>query len=252
MVGRQLGKARGRGAPISATRFLSAARQWNAELVKTALQSDPHLTLAHDASGRTALHLCAGSPVNKSRRPASSSVATARALVAAGCDVNHIHHIPDAAERFPATALWHAIARGHNRALARFLLNAGSHPDYCLWAVVWDDDLVTARLLHQHNADLNLTFHGETPLLYATRLRRTRMIKWLLRNGADPNVADEEGRTPLLYAVRRRHSLAEVSVLLKAGADVTAEARDGSTPLSRSATARDRRLSALLNEFVRS
>lgn len=78
------------------------------------------------------------------------------------------------------------------------------------------------------------------------------MIKWLLRNGADPNVADEEGRTPLLYAVRRRHSLAEVSVLLKAGADVTAEARDGSTPLSRSATARDRRLSALLNEFVRS
>lgn len=250
MVGRRLAKRQIRGTALSATRFLGAARQWNADLVATALQADPQLKWAHDSSGRTALHLCASAPVKKAQRPASASVATARALLNAGCDVNDIHQIPDGAERFPATALWHAIARGRNRALARFLLGAGSHPDYCLWAVVWDDDVVTARLLKQHNADLNLTFHGETPLLYATRLRRTRMIKWLLRNGADPNIADSEGRTPLLYAVRRRHSLAEVSVLLKAGADVSASALDGSTPLSRAATARDTRLAALLNEFV--
>ncbi|MEO7966888.1 MAG: ankyrin repeat domain-containing protein, partial [Gemmatimonadaceae bacterium] len=76
-----------------------------------------------------------------------------------------------------------------------------------------------AKLLRERGADLDLTFRGETPLVYATRLRRTRMLRWLLRNGADANIADAHGRTALWYAVSRRHGVREVEELTRHGAD---------------------------------
>lgn len=192
------------GARLGATRFLDAARRWDVAVVTEALRVHPELATTVDQSGRSALHLCASSRPSQTRRPLSASVATARALLAAGAEIDAVHRIPDGGEQFPAHALWHAVARGHNRTLARFLLKRGANPDYCLWAVVWEDDVTTAKLLAAHGADLDLTFHGETPLLYATRLRRTRMLRWLLRYGANPHLADVEGRTPLAYATARR------------------------------------------------
>jgi ankyrin repeat protein len=206
------------GARLSAARFLDAARRWEASVVAEALRVHPDLAMVADRSGRTALHLCAGASASRTHRPASASVATAKALLAAGASLDAVQEIPDNGELFPAHPLWHAIARGNNRTLARFLLRAGANPDYCLWAVVWSDDVVTAKLLRQYGADLDLTFHSETPLLYATRLRRTRMMRWLLRHGANPNIGDAEGRTPLAHARRRRYPAAEIEELLRHGA----------------------------------
>lgn len=219
-------------------------------MVAEALRAHPELATITDRSGRTALHLCAGATAVRTRRPASASVATARALLAAGAALDAVQEIPDQGESFHAHPLWHAIARGGNRTLARFLLREGANPDYCLWAVVWSDDVVTAKLLHGYGADLNLTFHGETPLLYATRLRRTRIMRWLLRHGADPNIGDGEGRTPLAHAVRRRYSAAEVEILLRHGADPRVQASDGSTPISLASRARANGLAEMLNRYV--
>lgn len=226
--------ARKRGARIGVGRFFEAARRWEAAVVVEALARHPELARAVDRHGKTALHLCASSDAARTKKPVSASVATARALLKAGAELNAEHRILDGGEVFPARAVWHAIARGRNRALARFLLSEGATPDHCLWAVVWNDDVVTARLLGKHGADLNLRFHGETPLLYATRLRRTRMVRWLLEHGADPNIGDHEGRTPLLYAVRRRYSVGEIAQLLRHGADPAVPASDGTTPLQAS------------------
>ena len=238
------------GARLGAARFLDAARRWDVAVVSEALRAHPDFARATDRSGRTALHLCAGATPSKTRRPGSAATATAKALLAAGSAIDAVQHIPDSGELFPARPLWHAVARGLNRSLARFLLKQGANPDYCLWAVVWNDDLVTAKLLKEYGANLDLTFHGETPLLYAIRLRRTRIAKWLLRHGADTNLADDTGRTPLLYAVKRRYSLAEVEGLLKHGANPSAKAADGSTPLALAATARDKRLSTMLATYA--
>lgn len=188
-------------------------------MVTEALRSNPEFAEAVDRHGRTGLHLCAAATAASSRKPLAASVATARALLRGGAAIDAVHPIVDGGESFPARALWHAVARGHNRSLARFLLQAGANPDWCFWAVVWNDDVVTARMLSAHQANVNLTFQGETPLLYATRLHRTRMIRWLLRNGADPNIADADGETPLMVAVARRRPLAEVEELLRHGAD---------------------------------
>jgi ankyrin repeat protein len=230
-------------------RFLDAARRWDAATVTQALRAERSLAFVTDRNGRTALHLCAASSAGKAARPASASVATARALLAAGVPIDAVHEIADGGERFPARALWHAIARGKNRSLTRFLLREGANPDYCYWAVVWNDDVALARLLHTHGADLNLTFHGETPLLYATRLRRTRMMKWLLRHGANANLADGEGRTPLAVAVRRRYPFAELADLLEHGADPLSPAVDGSTPRSL-VSRRTPRVAQLLDRYV--
>jgi ankyrin repeat protein len=235
---------------MGTTRFLNAARRWEIEVVTEALRTQPQLAKATDRSGRSALHLCASAKTAQTRRPLAASVATARVLIAAGADIDAVHEIPDGGERFPARALWHAIARGRNRTLARYLLRQGANPNYCLWAVVWDDDVITAKLLRSYGADLDLTYHGETPLLYATRLRRTRMLRWLLRNGADANRGDGEGRTPLAYAVRRRYSIAEIEELLKFGADAHAAGADGATAMSLAEAGRDPRLAALLRRYA--
>ena len=80
--------------------------------------------------------------------------------------------------------------------------------------------------------------HGNTELLRAciadTRGNHTDTIIKLLRQGADPNIADSAGYTPLHYAVMKGN-LAVVNVLLQKGANRDAISISGSTPLSLSA-----------------
>ena len=82
--------------------------------------------------------------------------------------------------------------------------------------------------------------HGNTELLRAciadTRGNHTDTIIKLLRQGADPNIADREGYTPLHYAVMKGN-LAVVNVLLQKGANRDAASISGSTPRNLSARA---------------
>ena len=88
--------------------------------------------------------------------------------------------------------------------------------------------------------------HGNTELLRAciadTRGNHTDTIIKLLRQGADPNIADREGYTPLHYAVMKGN-LAVVNVLLQKGAN-----RDAISPISGSTP---RNLSARAHFFNR-
>jgi uncharacterized protein len=198
---------------MSKTALFAAARDWDARAVRRALADAPDLVAARDARGRTALHICAGTPLLAQTSHASGSIATARELLKAGADVNVVHEIPDGREVSPATPLWYALARGRNSPLARFLLKAGANPDHCSWTVIWSREPDLVRLLLRADSRPNVRFDGETPLIYAARLGREKEILALVAAGADITVRDAKDRTAADHARRKRLSPTVLSVL---------------------------------------
>ena len=76
-----------------------------------------------------------------------------------------------------------------------------------------------------------LNEYGETPLLYAVKIRKPAMVVILLAKGADVNVANSHnGETPLIAAVRN-NDVALVQRLLAAGARLDQADSEGATPL---------------------
>jgi ankyrin repeat protein len=211
---------------IGKASFFEAARTWRVRDVAAAVREQPEFASLRDPSGRTALHVCARQSASGAKK-APAAVATARVLLAAGADVNAIHPIQDGEETFPATALWHALAWGRNRLLGTYLLKHGADPNNCMFAMVYDDNLPTARLLRRHGARIDEVFHRETPLIYAMRHRRARFGEWLVSEGANPNFKDGRGFTALHHAVRRRLPDSTLRALIKHGANADAKSRDG-------------------------
>lgn len=211
---------------VSKTRFFELARDCRAGEVAAALRKHPELASLRDPKGRTALHVSA-------RRAGAAegkrALATVKALVAAGADIDAVHEIRDDGEVFPATALWHALVWGHNRALGAYLLARGANPNHCLHGLVYADDLVAAKLVRRYRAQLDEVGHGETPLIYAIRHSRIRFAEWLLREGAEPRAPDRRGYTALHHAVRRRLPGKTLRLIVRCGADVHAAANDGVT-----------------------
>jgi uncharacterized protein len=191
---------------MSRTALFNAVKDWDAAKVAQLLKDDPGLIRARDARGRCALHVCARRQWDGKPATARASIASARALIRGGEDVNVIHEIPDDGEIFRATPLWYAVAWGHNAPLVKALLAAGANPDNCLFAVVWSGDLTLARMLLKAGSRTELEFGGETPLLYAARLAREPLILELLRAGANVHVTDKKGLSPLDYASKKRLS----------------------------------------------
>lgn len=75
------------------------------------------------------------------------------------------------------------------------------------------------------------TVHGFTPLILAILIRKRKFIKFLLKNGANPNLTDNMGRSPLHY-VCRMSALELAFDLLKYKANVNVYDAFGNTPLS--------------------
>jgi hypothetical protein len=107
------------------------------------------------------------------------------------------------------------------------LLKLKADPNHCMFALVFNDDLTSAKLLRRHGADIDEVGQGETPLIYALRHQRVAFAQWLLKEGANPNFKDRRGFTPMHHAVRRRLPDSLLRMLIQQGADVAAVATDG-------------------------
>ena len=166
-----------------------------------------------------------GSPIPLIEAAKDSDLATVRALIDSGADVN-------AAQSDGATAL-HWAAYREDFGTAALLIRAGADVNKA------NDLGVTPLLMASTNghaglveallaagADPNAALpSGETPLMAASRAGIPGAVESLLRRGADVNAAEQtRGQTALMWAVANRHS-GVAAALIGAGGDIHARSQ---------------------------
>lgn len=143
----------------------------------------------------------------------------------------------DAFQRAP---LHYSASIGDLR-MTEALLAHGAHPDLqdkdgftaLMWAAVKGHLAVVQSLIERFNAQVNLqNTNGETALFLAVREEHDDIAKFLLQNGADPNMAclTDEGMFPLHVASAFGNGPL-VALLVSFGAWTESESLEGDTPL---------------------
>ena len=155
----------------------------------------------------------------------AGDVAGARALIAAGGDVN-------APQGDGATAL-HWAAHRDDLDAATLLIEAGADVDAAnalgatpLWLAATNGGAAILERLLEAGADPNAALRmGETPLMAAARSGSRPVVELLLAYGADPNRAEREReQTALMWAAAQRHPRV-AGLLAEHGGDLHARSR---------------------------
>jgi ankyrin repeat protein len=131
------------------------------------------------------------------------------------------------------------LATENNRALSNNNLRNGNFPnsftevDKKLSVAIRDDNLPVVMEMLEEGADLTKKHGGLTPLMYASTLCRSEIVRQLLPS-SDVNTMDRDGKNSLMLASdseSREGDIETVRLLLDAGANVNAVDRDGHNAL---------------------
>ncbi|CAB0040658.1 unnamed protein product [Trichogramma brassicae] len=114
------------------------------------------------------------------------------------CDVTQKAVQVDARDDSGKTALHWSVVRGHEN-IVESLLKRSDSPKLTPRRVTRQSIRDTQRRVKVNAVDN----YGQTPLHLAVEGSNERIIELLLRNGADPNFADEEGYAPLQMICQR-------------------------------------------------
>lgn len=95
-------------------------------------------------------------------------------------------------------------------------------------------DIAKWILRESPDSVMEYPFTNQTPLHYAVSLQDEELFDGMLKKGADVNAQDRDGLTPLHFAAAIGNK-AQVLKLIDKGADVNAEDLKGRTPLHRAA-----------------
>jgi uncharacterized protein len=205
--------------------------------MRSRVAAEPALVDARDAAGRTPLHALAASGMWRTTAATSAdAIAAAGLLLEAGADLNAKQPIPDGGGVFMATPLWWAAVQQDHLALCRHLLSLGALPDGCAWGVAYNGNAGLLELLAAHGAPIHPRSAEGRKLLqdllhFCLHCRRPKAVRWLLAQGANPNLADPAGRTALHMAVGAGFRTEVLAWLLAAGADVEAKDAAGRSAL---------------------
>jgi ankyrin repeat protein len=228
---------------MSRARLFRSIKALDLEAVAAVLAAQPELLRATDDSRRNPLHFLCSLPAAPKTR--ERSIGLARHLLGAGIDIDVPAFVEGA---FRATPLWYSISRGRNLPLARFLLEQGSTPEYCLWAAGFADDVEAIDLLVRHGARVDPVTEDETPFLGAIKWSRFAAAERLLHHGADVNFQSSKGVTALHLVLKKDSAPRHVAMLLRHGADPTIRSKDGKSPIDLVSRRRDKTYLAMLTD----
>jgi ankyrin repeat protein len=249
-----------------ANKFIQAIKDLDLDAVKSIIKSEPKWLDWSERDGKNPLHFVCGvpmiemrpgeKPIKNVKEVSERALKLLKLLLQSGMDINSIHRIPEKHRFFPGTPLWWAYTRGRNEKLYTYLLKQGADPRHCMYAITWYDDTKAANRFKKYGVfsserevragkskfveDINGPTGMDSPLLAAFAWKKWKMAEWLLKNGADPDAADQCGATALFHAARKKYDAAHIKLLLKHGADPDRPTNDGSTPRALAAKYRDK------------
>jgi ankyrin repeat protein len=194
--------------------------------VKKALKK-PGFATARDSGGLTALHCCAGSRMgSRDSKVRAALTEIARLLLDEGADPNALvrswGHSVD--------PVYFAVSSKQGAVLA-LLLEHGADPSAALVPAVWKNNIEFAELAMRHGGDINEALDEGKPVLnQMIRWGQVKQTLWLLSQGANPNIPDEQGWTAVHQAASRGNERL-MKAVLEAGGDLQQPDREGNTPV---------------------
>ena len=221
-----------RGAKLS---IFTAAVTGDVGRVRGFLKRVP--ATAKDTNNMTVLHYAA---VSGLRNRSEQFEQIANTLLDAGADGDARENIGP----YPQTPVLH-FAAWKNYSLARVLLGRGCNPNFGFGNCLWREPGEMAELFLAHGADVNGRENSGQPLLNSRiHWNLPSVVLWLLKNGADPNLADSKGNSALHEAASRGINPTVVKALLAHGAKKKKRNQEGLLPVE---IARAKKRSALVS-----
>ena len=204
----------------------TASALGDAARVKKLLARDPSPATARDGGLLTALQCCAGSKLGDGDRAAAKGLLEcARALVAAGADVNALTQ----SWGHKVSVSYFAIRSGQVDVLT-LLLDNGLDATAAVATAAWEGRGDILDLLIARGADLTRASDGTRPVLNElVRWGQFSLARLYLSKGGPVNQADDRGWTSVHQAVSRGN-VKMLEDLLAAGGDPHRADHDGRTP----------------------
>lgn len=201
------------------------------ERVRALLDGDAGLVAAVDENRWRPLNYAAASRAGRDDADVAARLeAIVALLLERGAEVNR-----------PPPALTSAIG---NPAMMRALLDAGAKPDPGLISALWNVDYDSVELLLAAGADIRHPAVDDT-LSELVQYGTYKMARFLIDRGANVNgVDDHRGRTALHWAAVRGAGKEFVSYLLDQGADPSIRDQEGATALD---VARERKRKTIIS-----
>lgn len=241
---------------MSKTALVDALKKFDLEKVRQILKAKPELKQLQLGKGLNLLQFCCGRSTAGDQAACDRQLRVAKWLVREGFDPLAMHTTApgEDGEEEPSTVslAWFAVAKAQNNRLARYFLQQGASPGALFAAAWWGNaDIVTD--LVQHGDDLNV-FVGATPFHMGVDVlqrgvegnpelgrRRLKLLKDMLRLGANPNIAAFNGTTPLHTALEKGYDVEVFKLLLQYGADPDVAGKDGRTVREIASRKKDKR-----------
>lgn len=225
---------------MSKTRLIDAVKALDLKETKRILEAKPELEKVWNEQGRNLLHLACSVECKKLGKPESAAAKMVAFLLDRGFDIEQEGGAgPDMCK-----PIWFATARGRNATVVKLLLDRGAQPTG-LYAAGWWEDIKILNMLIDAGADLEVVV-GETPFLACWGWKKFKAAKALAAKGANVNAQDKRGRTALHLGVEKDFEPALLKWLVQQGASPDIPDRDGITARQKASRKRDKRFLAAL------